>query len=112
MVTSDASPWTIKRSILVAVALVIGTLMARAEPLDQSMMAPSDLALFQDYAAYDSRCRGNSGDDPQTWVACGARDYIGYLLNLSGFCYGQTDQAEYEWIWHICDPKSNRLDKP
>jgi hypothetical protein len=111
MAMADRSRRASYPSILVSVALVVVAQSARAQAIVQTM-APSDAALYADYEAYDSRCRGNSGDDPETWVACGARDYIGYLLNLSGYCYGQTDQAEYDWAWHVCTPHSNRLDKP
>jgi hypothetical protein len=112
MKKSDAIHPRSKRSVLVAMALVALGQTAWAQTLDQSMMAPSDAALLADYEAYDSRCRGNSGDDPETWVACGARDYIGYLLNGSGYCFGQTGQPDFEWAWHICNAKSNRLEKP
>lgn len=110
MFTADASRWISYRSILVA--LVIGAQTAQAEPLDQSMMAPSDWALLQDYEMYQHRCHGNSGDDPDTWIACGARNYIGYLLDQSGYCFGQTEQIEFEWTWHVCDKKSLRFEKP
>jgi hypothetical protein len=85
---------------------------AHAQALDQSAMVASDVELLADYEAYNSRCRGNSGDDPETWVACGARDYIGYLLNISGYCFGQSDQAEFEAQWHVCTDTSNRFEKP
>ena len=118
MKKSDASRWHTTRAMLfiatLAATLAAASLgqMARAQVLDQSRMIPSDRALLQDYEAYDSNCRGNSGDDPDTWVACGARDYIGYLLGLSGYCYSQSDRAEDDWEWHICTSKSNRLEKP
>ena len=118
MKKSDASWGNPKRTMLLTATLA-ATLaaaglvqMARAQVLDQSRMTPSDVALLADYEAYDSNCRGNSGDDPDTWVACGARDYIGYLLGLSGYCYAQSDQAEDDWEWHVCTSKSHRLEKP
>ena len=85
---------------------------AFAQTLDGQQLSPEVVALLQDNEIYNSRCRGGSGDDPETWVACGARDYSGYLLNQAGVCFGQTDQPEAEWVWHLCTTTSQKLEKP
>ena len=113
MILAPNSPFQTIRAVAVAgtVLLTFGT-FAQAQALDQTTMAAADLALLQDYMQYDDRCRGQTGDDPITYMACGARDYIGYLLNISGYCFGQSDQAGFEMQWHVCTGASNRFEKP
>lgn len=51
--------------------------------------APVELlvdGLLIDFEAYDRTCQGGTGDDPNTFMACGARDYSGYLLGQLGWC--------------------------
>ena len=86
--------------------------LTNAQSLDTSDMVQSDIELLQDNALYDGRCRGGSGDNPDTWAACGARDYASFLLNTSGYCFGEKDQASFEWVWHVCHPNSHRVQKP
>lgn len=69
--------------------------------------------LLSDYDSYNEACRGGSGDSDLTWQACGARDYIGYLLgDQFGLCLGQEDQAGYEMEWHACGDGSLRIERP
>ena len=45
-------------------------------------------------------------------MACGARDYVSYLLSERGYCYGKEDQAGFEMEWHACTSNSLRSTKP
>jgi len=45
-------------------------------------------------------------------MACGARDYVSYLLPERGYCYGQEDQAGFEMEWHACTGNSVISRKP
>lgn len=64
-------------------------------------------ALIADAAAYDDACRGGSGDDADTWYACGARDYAGYALGLLGYCYVDADES-----FVPCARGGTRLSRP
>jgi hypothetical protein len=64
--------------------------------------------LIQDFGKYNNACRGGSGDQSKTWVACGFRDYASDLLYEFGWCYGRTDEATYEMDWHVCSASSVR----
>jgi hypothetical protein len=68
--------------------------------------------LLADAEAYDARCRGGSGDDPETWSACGARDYAGYLLGQQGWCYGVPGQIGAEQAWAPCEGPATPLPRP
>lgn len=69
-------------------------------------------ALLADEAILNDRCRGGSGDDTDTWQACGARDYVGYLLSERGYCYGKDGQSGAEMEWHPCTEGSLTMPKP
>lgn len=86
--------------------------LADAQSLELGDMVQSDIELLQDNELYDRRCRGGSGNNPDTWVACGARDYTSFLLDKSGYCFGEKDQPSFEWVWHVCNPNSHRFQKP
>ena len=96
----------------------LGTVCGMAAILLVPAVAPADAqmpgldALLADAAAYDARCRGGSGDDPETWQACGARDYIYWLLGTQGLCYGKEGQAGFEMRWHLCEAGSYVSDRP
>ena len=101
------------QSLLVTAAFLTAlATLTNAQSLETSDMVQSDIELLQDNELYDTRCRGGSGNNPDTWVACGARDYTSFLLNKSGYCFGEKDQASFEWVWHVCNPNSNRIQKP
>ncbi len=92
---------------------VISTALWAALP-SSPLLAHSaeDEPLLQDYARYNGRCRGGHGDDMETWRACGARDYVGFLLNRRGWCFGTDNQYSFEMEWHRCGAGSNYLIKP
>ena len=68
--------------------------------------------LFKDYALLDGRCRGGSGDENETWVACGSRDYAARVLHKLGWCHGNVGETAYEMNWHLCSTSSIWSDRP
>lgn len=90
---------------LAVAALLLAPLPAQAQDAETQ-------ALLADEAILNDRCRGGSGDDMETWQACGARDYVGYLLSQRGYCFGKDGQAEFEMEWHACSTGSLRSPKP
>lgn len=94
------------RALALSAALILG---AAAPALAQDAETTQ---LLQDEAALNTRCRGGSGDDNETWEACGARDYVGYLLFQRGWCFGKEDQGGAEMEWHQCTTGSLSYSKP
>ena len=71
------------------------------------------IRLLQDYALYDQDCRGGSSSAPETFSACGARDYAGYMAGvIFVYCFGKKGDATYQMEWHHCDIGSNLPKKP
>ena len=70
------------------------------------------ISLLQDVAVLNSNCRGGSGDNSETWRACGARDYVAFLLSQRAYCYGKEGQSGFQMEWHRCVSGSFRADKP
>jgi hypothetical protein len=68
--------------------------------------------LLQDHARYNRLCRGGAGDSSNTFIACGARDYAGWLLNGLGWCLGREGEAGFEMSWHLCEASSSNYPKP
>lgn len=93
----------------VIIALFTSAVLANSPAAAQSERA---VALLQDYALYNQRCRGGSGDDIHTWEACGARNYIGFLLSIEGWCFGKEGEASYQMKWHRCTKQSDKFSKP
>ena len=91
-------------------ALIIALCLGAASPA--SAEDDETGRLLEDVQSLNSRCRGGSGDDMETWMACGARDYVSYLLSERGYCYGKEDQAGFEMEWHACTSNSLRSTKP
>ncbi|WBV42539.1 hypothetical protein [Pseudoroseomonas cervicalis] len=56
----------------------------------------------------DERCRGGSGDNPETHIACAERTEIGERLAVVGWCYGRQGQYGYQMNWHQCGRDSIR----
>lgn len=56
----------------------------------------------------NSMCRGGSGDDPRTEVACEEREKLVKVLGHLNWCYGEKGQAGFEMKWHKCTSNSNR----
>ena len=96
-----------KLSISMAFMLALGS-PAFAAPTNDELVA----MLIEDFGEYDEACRGGSGDQTETWVACGSRDYASDLLYEFGWCYGETGQFAYQMDWHGCSASSIRNSTP
>ncbi|MGX9117877.1 hypothetical protein ACWTU6_14515 [Mesorhizobium sp. BHbsci] len=58
--------------------------------------------LIRQWEAANEYCRGGSGDDPQTAMACKARDALSRQLESAKWCYGKNGQSSYQYKWHRC----------
>jgi hypothetical protein len=96
-----------KLSISIAFMLSLGC-PAFAAPTNDELVA----LLIQDFGKYDDTCRGGSGDQSETWVACGSRDYASDLLYEFGWCYGEIGQFGYQMDLHRCSATSIRNSTP
>lgn len=70
---------------------------------------PSSISLVQQAAAVEAqywdaneRCRGGSGDRPETWQACEERGRYGARLEGLGWCYGLPGETRSDRTWHRC----------
>ncbi len=54
----------------------------------------------------NDKCRGGSGDDPNTQKACDQRDTAYNKLAKDGWCYGKPGDAGYQRTWQRCVPSS------
>lgn len=50
----------------------------------------------------NAMCRGGHGDDPQTMIACCAREKVSALLNQMGYCYRMGER------WVKCTARDKR----
>ncbi|RFB96572.1 hypothetical protein B5K08_09425 [Rhizobium leguminosarum bv. trifolii] len=73
---------------------------------DKGLAEPS--RLIAQWGEENGSCRGNSGDDPETWKACERRKAIGAKLDKIGWCYGREGEAGYQHQWHVCGQDSDR----
>ena len=71
-----------------------------------------EISLFQDYDRYNTICRGTPDDGNLYWQACGARDYVAWLLGEFDWCYGKESDFGYQMEWHRCAEGSNLSLKP
>lgn len=90
------------RGLLVGAMLF--TLAGCSQPAEQ---AEATAGAGQDTAAmigqwdrFNSACRGGSGDNPETFAACDAREAIAAKLAAAGWCYGRPNEAGYQANWH------------
>ena len=74
---------------------------------DKHAVAPT--VLLQHWENENLNCRGGSGDDPKTLVACERRNSISLKLENVGWCYGRKGEFDYQMQWHQCDATSIRL---
>lgn len=111
MTTPTIPPASVTQAALkLTTGLLTALLLATGLPA-QAQDAETQ-ALLADEAILNGRCRGGSGDDTDTWQACGARDYVGWLLSERGYCYGKDGQSGAEMEWHPCTEGSLTMPKP
>ncbi len=58
--------------------------------------------LIDEFDKLNSRCRGGSGDDPKTHLACDERDPVEQKIKKAGWCWGPDNAAGYEKSWIAC----------
>lgn len=93
----------IRRALTSAVlVMALGLSVAHAGPTNAELIT----SLLLDYHFYDGSCRGGVGDENETWMACGSRDYASALLNKFGWCHGKEGEYAYQMSWHECTPTS------
>jgi hypothetical protein len=93
-------------------AKVLGGFLALAAATPSLAQDAETKQLLRDESVLNDNCRGGSGDDTQTWQACGARDYVGFMLAQRGYCYGKEGQIGTEMEWHQCTSGSIKPAKP
>lgn len=66
-------------------------------------------ALITEWHALNEKCRGGSGDVPETMEACELRDgTVARRLTASNICYGREGEYGYQMTMHRCDATSLR----
>ena len=64
---------------------------------------PPDIKILLDKeSALNDRCRGGSGDDPQTQKYCDQRNETFGQLKSKGWCYGPDSAPMYQKAWSPC----------
>ena len=100
---NQKAPQRISRGLTLAVlVMALGLPAAHAGPTNAELIT----SLFLDYALYDENCRGGAGNENETWMACGSRDYASAMLNKFGWCHGKEGELAYQMNWHECTPTS------
>ncbi|PZR93485.1 MAG: hypothetical protein DI537_10205 [Stutzerimonas stutzeri] len=90
--------------ILGFVALAIGLNAVAA--IAQSRNDPKTMQRL--WFEANGACRGGSGDDPKTHLACDEREAYAKRLNQLGWCYGKKGEFGYQQKWHRCSRNSVR----
>lgn len=58
----------------------------------------------------NSKCRGGSGNDIETWEACILREKASLSLTENGYCFGnETDDLKDDGTWHKCTDTSFKM---
>jgi len=90
-------------SLVVAICMLFGqaALTQTREPIPArgDQQSARLLALVE---AANGRCRGGSGDEDRTWLACSEREVLASRLFGLGWCYGREGEAGFEQKWHRC----------
>lgn len=75
---------------------------APPEAADDPAPAAAAAELLNTWLRQNEDCRGGSGDDPATDVACEARERTGEALTRAGWCYGENAAYGYQMEWLPC----------
>lgn len=63
----------------------------------KTIKPPKNVAsLIADYYLLDDKCRGGSGDNPETMKSCDKRDAIVDKIQTKGWCWGKEDETKFE----------------
>lgn len=60
--------------------------------------------------ALNDRCRGGSGDDPETQKICDQRDLLGQSIADKGWCWGDGSDTQIgaDKQWQLCKPQQGQ----
>ena len=71
---------------------------------NNTMLIPKDISgLIKKADFLNDKCRGGSGDNPETIKSCDERDKYVDLLHNKGWCYGKASQIEADKTWQKCE---------
>lgn len=62
--------------------------------------------LINQQEVLNDKCRGGSGDKPETWKYCEQRDRMNRQIEAKGWCRGPDDAYGYQKHWVPCRPQS------
>lgn len=69
----------------------------------------TEAAAIERWRELNGKCRGGSGDNPETFAACEERDGpAAQRLSRFDICYGRQGEAGYQMTMHRCGPDSTR----
>lgn len=93
----------------IVLSLAAGAIAICAMTGDVSAQSRNDPKTMQRlWHEANGQCRGGSGDDPKTDLACDEREAYSKRLNQLGWCYGKEGEAGYQHKWHRCTRNSVR----
>lgn len=64
--------------------------------------------LKREWEDANGKCRGGSGDNPDTLSACDRRDKLTENLESSGWCYTSGDEPAYASSWRSCPEQASQ----
>lgn len=67
---------------------------------DKGVTIPS--RIIEQWHDQNEKCRGGSGDQPETQESCDRRETLGKQLAVIGWCYGRNGEYGYQMKWHRC----------
>jgi hypothetical protein len=100
------------RGIIVAGIIAAAfTSQALAESISPLTGKAADVrSLIARSEAANDKCRGGSGDEPATFIACGERNEMLRRIEALGWCKGKTtDETAADYRWHRCGGDSLRM---
>lgn len=74
----------------------------------------SERAMIAEWHWANTRCRGGSGNEAETWAACEERDDddLSRRLAAANICYGRDGEYGAQHEMHRCGPDSMRFNEP
>ncbi|HBO5585608.1 TPA: hypothetical protein ACXKAZ_000365 [Pseudomonas aeruginosa] len=103
------------RSLAAAASVLLFTSQTFAgdDPLVADLKSQSVSGLKAMMQEVHGRCRGGSGDSPETWKYCDRQDVIYKEIVNRGWCWGPDDVVEAQKGWIECaGDKPPRFDVP
>lgn len=75
---------------------------ASAPALQEPNWTPEEAQAIAIVRKRNEQCRGGSGDETATQLACQLRDTAMDRLKARGICYGEKGQSGYQMDYHRC----------